>query len=427
MSTPRTPIETVRFIDDYCAFYQQLFPDVRSFEQFKLLHLGLMSELPRKSLPAISKAVGLDETQSLHHFIANSPWNVAALRQVRLTLTKHALHGRSLTLCIDETGDKKKGRTTDYVARQYIGNLGKIENGMVSVNAYGVIDTITFPLIFKVFKPKKRLKATDTYRTKPELAAEIIHELVQQQFHIDLVLADCLYGESTEFVEELLRLQLQFVVALHRNHGVWLLPGERISYTRWRTFERVFTNGATETRYLREVIYGKRRNIRYYQLTTDPQELPHETTVFLMTNVTGDLRQRLGNLYGLRTWIEYGFKHAKNELGWADYRLTDYQDIERWWELVSSAYLMISLQTSVFQNMLPPDEGTARTTYAQHRWWDTGSGWKHTLNNLRLIIQPVICAALLNPWLRVFDVPTLRLGLQDLVQAMQHYHGFLPT
>lgn len=36
---------------------------------------------------------------------------------------------------MDETGDKKKGHTTDYVARQYIGKLGKIDQGLVSVNA----------------------------------------------------------------------------------------------------------------------------------------------------------------------------------------------------------------------------------------------------------------------------------------------------
>ena len=53
---------------------------------------------------------------------------------------------------IDETGDKKKGNSTDYVARQYIGNLGKVDNGIVSVNAYGVLGELTFPLMFKVFK-----------------------------------------------------------------------------------------------------------------------------------------------------------------------------------------------------------------------------------------------------------------------------------
>jgi len=60
-----------------------------------------------------------------------------------------------------ETGKRK---TTDYVARQYIGNLGKTENGIVSVNAYGVLGNITFPLIFKIFKPKASPKQ-DVYKT----------------------------------------------------------------------------------------------------------------------------------------------------------------------------------------------------------------------------------------------------------------------
>jgi len=77
---------------------------------------------------------------------------------------------------IDETGDKKKGNSTDYVARQYIGNLGKVDNGIVSVNAYGVLGELTFPLMFKVFKPRKNLKELDQYKTKPQLAVEIIEE-----------------------------------------------------------------------------------------------------------------------------------------------------------------------------------------------------------------------------------------------------------
>jgi len=44
------------------------------------------------------------------------------------------------------------------VKRQYIGNLGKIENGIVAVTAYGLI---TVPLLFEVYKPKERLKPED--------------------------------------------------------------------------------------------------------------------------------------------------------------------------------------------------------------------------------------------------------------------------
>jgi len=170
MSMPREPKATVRFVDQYCAYYRAVLPEVRSFEQFTALHLGMMAELPRKTLPAIARAVGGDDAQSLHHFLTQSPWEVTALRKKRLTLIKSVLKERSFILRIDETGDKKKGKTTDYVARQYIGNLGKIENGIVSVNAYGVLDGMTFPLVFEVFKPQKRLHKEDEYKTKPQIS-----------------------------------------------------------------------------------------------------------------------------------------------------------------------------------------------------------------------------------------------------------------
>ena len=426
MSVARAPVDTVAFIDQYCDLYQEQFPDVRSFEHFKLLHLGLVAELPRKSLPAIAKAVGLHDGQELHHFLAHSPWKVADLRQQRLKLTKRMLHNRSFVLCIDETGDKKKGKTTDYVARQYIGNLGKLENGIVSVNAYGVVENVTFPLLFQVFKPEKRLKATDDYKTKPELAVLLIKELIEQGFRFDVVLADSLYGESTHFVDELLQLNLKFVVAIRSNHAVWLGLGQHLHYTRWRRFDRQFCNGESEERYIREIIFGKRGSIRYYQLTTDPKSLPKETTQFLMTNLSGDIRTELGNIYGLRTWIEYGFKQIKNELGWADYRVTDYEHIERWWETVCSTYLMISLQAPIFRHQATNIDDEQQTIYTQHQWWDAGSGWKNILNNVRLITQPYIFCCLLLPWLQLFDIPGLYQGFRTLIAAMNGFHCYIP-
>jgi SRSO17 transposase len=54
MSVPREPKATVRFVDQYCSYYRAVFPEVRSFEQFTALHLGMIAELPRKTLPAIA-------------------------------------------------------------------------------------------------------------------------------------------------------------------------------------------------------------------------------------------------------------------------------------------------------------------------------------------------------------------------------------
>lgn len=68
MVEPRQPIPTVKFIDEYCQYYQNLFPEVRSFEAFKYLHMGMISDIKRKTLPAIAKIVGLENHQPLHIF-----------------------------------------------------------------------------------------------------------------------------------------------------------------------------------------------------------------------------------------------------------------------------------------------------------------------------------------------------------------------
>ena len=64
------------------------------------------------------------------------------------------MNGQAITVVIDETGDRKKGKKTEYVARQYLGSVGKVDNGIVSVNAYGVYHNITFLLMVNVFKPE---------------------------------------------------------------------------------------------------------------------------------------------------------------------------------------------------------------------------------------------------------------------------------
>lgn len=101
MTQARSATPTVTFVDEYCQIYQDLFPDVRSFEHFKQLQVGMLSEMKRKTLPAIARVVGESDPQALHHFVAYAPWSVEELQERRLTLLRQALAGRSFTLCID--------------------------------------------------------------------------------------------------------------------------------------------------------------------------------------------------------------------------------------------------------------------------------------------------------------------------------------
>lgn len=420
MVEPRPAAATVKFVDEYCQWDEKLFPEVRSFEAFKYLHVGMISEIKRKSLPAIAKIVGLENHQPLHHFLTESPWKTQEIRTRRLELILQVLNGRPIVLIVDETGDKKKGTSTDDVKRQYIGNLGKTENGIVVVTVYGVFCGMTFPLLFEVYKPKERLKAEDKYRTKPEIAAILLRQLESMGFKFNLVLADSLYGESsTNFISVLDELSLNYIVAIRSNHRIELLPRQRVQYLKWHKFQRVFSDLTTENRFIREIIPGKRGELRYWQITTDIEQLPENSTWYVMSKYPDITPREVGNFYGLRTGVEYGLKQSKNELGWADFRMTNYDQIERWWEMICSAYLMVSLHSEQMRSSPPQSQ----SRLADHPWWDDGKGWKNILNNLRLILQPFTLFNLIYPWLTVFSIPQLSRGFFQLQSIVYNLTG----
>ncbi len=114
----------------------------------------------------------------------------------------------------------------------------------------------------------------------------------------------------------------------------------------------------------------------------------------------------------------------------ADFRLTQYQDIEKWWEIVYSAYLLVSLFADsgrnlekLAQNVLSPK---VREIFRGHAQWDEGTGWKNWLNNLRLISLPFFCFNLIRPWLKVFPIPQLSLGFPRLIARMNFFPSAVP-
>jgi SRSO17 transposase len=421
----RQPVATVGFIDDYCLMYRAMFEDVRLYECFKWLHVGIVSILPRKTLPEIAKLNGLKDGQSLHHFLRDAVWDVAKIRAIRIQFIQAQIGQRGISLCFDETGDVKRGTSTDYVASQYIGNLGKTASGVVSVNAYAVVDNITYPLLFRIYKPRNRLQAGDVYQSKPQIAIDLLRAIKAMGFVIKRVLADSLYGESGDYIRELERLKLPYIVAIRSNHGVLMPAGAKVRYTRWHAYDQPLEKHPTQRRYIREIIFGQRRKVRYYQITKGSTDNPDKVdSWYIMTNLPGEIIATVGSDYSFRTWIEYGFKQVKNELGWHDYRLTDYPSIERWWELIFSAYLLVSAHAEQFQQHQtnqrenPTAVNPQLARFEQHPDWETGTTWKSALNNLRLLLQPYWCWAWIDDWLQAFAIPGLSVPLHQLMEAM---------
>jgi SRSO17 transposase len=80
-------------------------------------------------------------------------------------------------LVIDDTGDRKAGRHTAHVGRQYLGSVGKLDNGIVAVASLWADERVYYPLHVAPSTPARRLPrgaADPAFRTKPQLAAHLV-------------------------------------------------------------------------------------------------------------------------------------------------------------------------------------------------------------------------------------------------------------
>ena len=114
----------------------------------------------------------------------------------------------------------------------------------------------------------------------------------------------------------------------------------------------------------------------------------------------------------------------------ADYRFTNFPHIERWGEIIFCAYTMISLNSSAFlslnqsRQIEPKIKENNFVDFSNHQQWEHQSGWKNTLNNLRLIIQPLFLLWLIYPWLDIIPNSDLLLGFNHLISTMNQFKPF---
>jgi hypothetical protein len=178
------------------------------------------------------------------------------------------------------------------------------------------------------------------------------------------VVADCAYGDNPGFTQALGAAGVPFVLALKPRKGTWApadqahTPTEAASELgwrgsnrsgRWRRVTRRFRDGHTQTWWAGDAAlggWGPQRPLRLVVASTDPGSLPAMSTWYLLTNLPRPAGRRaqqaqlaeIVGLYGLRNWVEQGYKQVKGELGWADFQVRGDRAIRRHWTLVCCAF-----------------------------------------------------------------------------------------
>jgi hypothetical protein len=122
----------------------------------------------------------------------------------------------------------------------------------------------------------------------------------------------------------------------------------------WKEVIRRFRDGRTQAWWAADAVlggWGPWRRIRLVVATADPAGLPEKATWYVITNLPRPGSPRVADsphppadlaeivrLYGLRHWIEQGYKQVKDELGWADFQVRSDAAIRRHQALVHCAF-----------------------------------------------------------------------------------------
>jgi SRSO17 transposase len=363
-------------LEDYALRFDVLFSSLAQRRGLRDYLQGLL--LPRDRNKTLTGLAGAEpitgaqhrEVQRLQWFLSESAWDHEQVNDRRVQLLCEdpatAPHDGG-ALVIDDTGDRKDGTATAHVARQYLGSVGKIDNGIVAVTSLWVDERVYWPVHAVPYTPASRLAAGERdpgFRTKPQLAIELVQAAHKAGIRFQAVVADCAYGDNPGFTDALTAAKVPFVLALKPRRGTWApaegahTPVEAAAELgwqgsskpgRWRRVTRRFRDGHAESWWAADAQlggWGPDRPLRLVVATTDPASLPGHSSWYLLTNLprpaSGRAQQTdltdIVRLYGLRNWVEQGYKQVKGELGWADFQVRSDRAIRRHWTLVCCAF-----------------------------------------------------------------------------------------
>lgn len=242
--TKRVPVEPAPApLEDYAARFDDLFANRAQREGFRRYLEGLLvADERNKTLTALAKStepvLGAQrkEAQSLQWFLTESNWDPEEVNRRRVELMLEDPHiapnerrAERGALVIDETGDRKDGKATAHVGKQYLGGIGKIENGVVSVSSLYADERLYYPLAVEPYTPAHHFEGRKTdpaFRTKPEIALELLKAALGAGLPFRAVVADIFYGEHRGFRETLEREGMPYVLALGPSHAWWHRIGE---------------------------------------------------------------------------------------------------------------------------------------------------------------------------------------------------------
>lgn len=349
-----------------------------------------------KNIERMSETVADFSYQNVHHAISSAKWSSRAVMDEVAARANGLLGGgRRPRLVLDDSGMLKKGRMSVGVARQYLGCLGKVDNGQVAVCASLACGQRSTLVDMRLYLPEewaddpKRCDKAGIpqdqrrFRTKAQMAREIVAHQRRLGTGFEVVSMDSGYGSDAGLLRDLDADGETYVAEVHCDQRIWsehpwphregTRPGRKLKKARasqasqrvdewskdraedqWRRLKvRDSDQGWVEVSYLAArawIMHEDEAQPVWVLCWENPDEtsnngrqskLPRRHYALSNAAAGVDERQLIADGLG-RNVVERNFREAKQDAGMADYQVRGWDAWHHHMALVMMAMLFLT-------------------------------------------------------------------------------------
>ena len=353
--------------------FERFFDSEKTIPHFRAYARGLLSDLPRKTAEPIAKQAGVPP-RTLQQFLKACVWDHDGLTD--------AVQGRLLAAVaelppdpvgtvgiLDETRSVKKGDKTPGVQRQYLGCVGKVDNGMVTVHLAVANGRFQALLDSELFLPeswdedRQRCRDADIpdairYRPKWQIGLELIGRAQTNGFTFDWLTFDEGYGGKPGFLKILDLADLPYVGEVPKTfscrpgrsriaigaEAVFSRPG--VKKTAARSFRFPHQTGPATVWQAKavDVALGDDRRPRHRLIMARNRETGEVQYFISRTRTRVGVRRLLAAAF-VRWNVEHVFRVGKSEVGLTHFEGRSYVSLKRHLALCLVAMAFVTLAT----------------------------------------------------------------------------------
>lgn len=345
----------------YLAFFRDFASSFKSyrhsvFTQASQYLRGLIQGT-RGTMTRMAEIVPDSNAQALQNFLSNSKWDRQGVLRKIAQKGNALLGGRPYSiLVIDETAFSKKGECSVGVQRQWNGRLGKVDNCQVAVFAGLALGVNSLLIAMRLYLPKawaddeKRCKKAKipkqerVYKSKTQLAIELVDDLRDQEVDFRWVCADAGYGKAPAFLRSLDDAKEIFVVDVQKSQQIYLEDPTQASseadasiqpltVASWaerlpsKDWHRIKVRHSTKGKIMIEATCrriwcwdGKESRPRQWFILAT-RDLGSSRVKFSLSNaLDGTPLKQLAKVQRQRYWIERSFQDAKSQAAMDEYQ-----------------------------------------------------------------------------------------------------------